>query len=79
MTKRERERLIATPRAKHLVDPDEALDWLGSLAKLWRETSDEGRRQLALGLFEQIEVVSSHERGTHRIVKVEMSSHSPPP
>jgi hypothetical protein len=75
-TRRERERLVDRPQEDGAVDPDQALEWLRSLGKLWQDTSDEGRRQLALGLFERIEVVSSQERGSHRIVKVEAERRS---
>jgi DNA invertase Pin-like site-specific DNA recombinase len=72
-TQRERERLAAAPRQEAVVQPGDAIEWLGSLGRLWRETSDEGRRQLALALFERIEVASTHDRGSHRIVRVEMT------
>jgi hypothetical protein len=72
-TRRERERLAAAPREVGVIDPEDALEWLGSLGNPWRETSDEGRRQLALGVFERIEAVSGLERGSHRIVGVELT------
>ena len=72
-TKRERERLKATPNEQGVVDPEDSLAWLASLGRLWRETSDEGRRQLAVATFERIGVVSGAARGSHRIVSVEMT------
>ena len=43
------------------------------MGALWRETSDEGRRRLALATFERINVVSSPKRASHRSVSVEMT------
>lgn len=71
--KRERERLRATPTERGVVDPEEAIAWLASLGRLWRETSDEGRRQLAVATFERIGVLADNARGSHRIVSVEMT------
>jgi hypothetical protein len=73
-TKRERERLAKAPKAQTSPAPDEVLAWLASLGKLWRETSDEGRRRLAIAIFERIGVVASPERGSHRIVSIELTA-----
>ena len=70
-TRAERERMAARPIDENTVDPEEALDWLTSLAKLWRETSDEGRRRLAVATFTRLGVVSGARPGSHRIVSVE--------
>ncbi len=67
----EREALTSRPAERDEVDPDEALGWLASLEKLWRETSDEGRRHLAVATFARLGVVSGSKRGSHRIVSVE--------
>ena len=55
------------------MDAEDALRWLASLGTLWRETSDEGRRQLAIATFARLGVVSGPERGSHRIVSVEVT------
>ena len=56
-----------------LVNPEDALAWLASLGTLWRDTSDESRRRLALATFERINVISSPTRASHRIVSIEMT------
>ena len=73
-TKRERERLAKAPKAQAAPAPDEVLAWLASLGKLWRETSDDGRRRLAIAIFERIGVAASPERGSHRIVSIELTA-----
>ena len=70
-TRAERQVLAAEPIDEDAVDPEEALAWLASLGKLWRETSDEGRRRLAVGTFARLGVVSGARPGSHRIVSVE--------
>ena len=67
----EREALMSRPVECDGVDPEEALGWLASLGKLWRDTSDEGRRHLAVATFARLGVVSGPTRGSHRIVSVE--------
>jgi hypothetical protein len=47
------------------ADPEEALEWLASLGKLWEDTSDLGRRELALATFAKLGARS------RRIVTVE--------
>lgn len=69
-TRRERARLATEPQDRDEVDPDDALAWIASLGTLWRETSDEGRRRLALATFERITVLSGPTRRSHRIVSV---------
>ena len=49
------------------------MDWLASLGKLWRDTSDEGRRQLAVAAFARLGVVAGTRRASHRIVSVELT------
>jgi hypothetical protein len=46
----ERSRLASVPVDHAAVDPEDAIAWLRSLGALWRDASDEGRRQLALGI-----------------------------
>ena len=70
-TRRERERLAAEPKQDDAVDPEHAMEWLASLGALWRETSDEGRRRLALATFKRISVLSGAKRASHRVVSVE--------
>ena len=72
-TRRERERLAAEPTEDDVVDPEDALTWLESLGRLWRDTTDEGRRRLALATFERISVVSGPTRASHRIVSIELT------
>ena len=72
-TRRERARLAAEPIEDDAVDPEDALTWLESLGRLWRDTTDEGRRRLALATFERISVVSGPARGSHRIVSIELT------
>ncbi len=67
----ERERMAAQPLETGAVDPERAIEWLASLARLWTETSDAGRRELAVATFARLAVVSTGERGSHRIVEVE--------
>ena len=55
------------------VDAEDALRWLVSLGTSWRETSDEGRRQLAIATCARLGVASGPERGSHRIVSVEVT------
>ena len=69
--KLQRERLAASPSDVGGVDPQDAIDWLSSLRKLWTETSDAGRRELAVATFSRLGVVGTGERGSHRIVSVE--------
>ena len=69
--KTQRERLLASPVDAGVVDPQHALDWLSSLPKLWDETSDAGRRELAVATFARLGVVGTGVRGSHRIVSVE--------
>lgn len=61
----------STPAETVAVRADEALEWLGSLGKLWRDTDDEGRRALAVGIFARLGVLSGPARGSHQIVDVE--------
>ena len=68
--KMQRERLAASPVD---ADPQRALDWLSSLPNLWNETSDAGRRGLAVTTFARLGVVGTSVRGSHRIVSVEAS------
>ena len=72
-TRRERERLAAEPKEDDVVDPEDAVTWLESLGHLWRDTTDEGRRRLALATFERISVVSGPTRASHRIVSIELT------
>jgi DNA invertase Pin-like site-specific DNA recombinase len=69
--KLQRERLAASPVDAGAVDPQRALDWLSSLPKLWNETSDAGRRELAVATFARLGIVGTGVRGSHRIVSVE--------
>jgi hypothetical protein len=53
----ERDRLMAEGEAVDTPDVDEALGYLNDLGSLWRDTSDEGRRQLATATFERLGAV----------------------
>jgi hypothetical protein len=63
--KAERRRLLETPLEREPIDPSEATDWLASLGALWDDTSPEGKRRLALSLFDRLGAVAG------RIVEVE--------
>lgn len=52
------------------VHPDDALEWLSNLGKLWRETSDLGRRALAVATFARLSVTAGAAPRSHRIVEV---------
>lgn len=67
----ERAVAAASPAETKAVRAEDALEWLGSLASLWRDTDDEGRRALVVGIFGRLGVVGGSERGSHRIVSVE--------
>jgi hypothetical protein len=69
--KAERDRLAERPVEASIVDADQAIGWLSSLGTLWAETSDAGRRELALATFARLEVSATSQRGSHRIVSVE--------
>jgi DNA invertase Pin-like site-specific DNA recombinase len=40
------------------IDPDEAIAYLRDLPRMWRDMDDQGRRDLALGIYDRIEVTS---------------------
>ncbi len=61
----QRASLEVTPIEADAVPADDALDWLASLAKLWEDTTDEGRRALAVAVFARLGAVD------RRIVSVE--------
>ena len=67
----ERERMAGAPLEAAVVDPERSIEWLSSLATLWAETSDTGRRELAVATFARLGVINTGERGSHRIVSVE--------
>lgn len=67
----ERQRLQATTAELDEVRPEDALEWLNSLGKLWRDTDDAGRRALAVGAFARLGVIAGRGRRSHRIVEVE--------
>lgn len=68
----ERSRLLATPVTQEMVSPDDALRYLRSLGKLWRDTDDEGRRMLAVGTFTRLGVLAVGGRGSHEIVSFDV-------
>jgi DNA invertase Pin-like site-specific DNA recombinase len=47
------------------VSAEEALDYLNDLGRLWRETSDEGRRAMALAVFSQLGATQVGHRSLH--------------
>ena len=65
--------MTASPVDAGGVDPQHAIEWLSSLPKLWNETSDAGRRGLAVTTFARLGVVGTAVRGSHRVVSVEAS------
>ena len=66
------------------IDAEDALDCLNDLGRLWRETSDEGRRALAASVFARLGTVESASRSLHdprhpalgRIVSVEVTEYA---
>lgn len=52
-----RSALAATPVETAAVAADDALEWLSSLGKLWDDTTEEGRRALAVSIFTRIGAV----------------------
>ena len=67
----ERERLTVETVDPGTVNPEAAVEWLSSLGKLWNETSDAGRRELAVATFARLGIAGTRVRGSHRIVSVE--------
>ena len=66
------------------IAPDEALDYLNDLGRLWRETSDEGRRALAASVLGRLGTVEDASRSLHdrrhaaegRMVTVEVTEYA---
>jgi DNA invertase Pin-like site-specific DNA recombinase len=46
------------PANAPVVDPDVAIRWLRDVRSMWRAMDDEGRRELAAGIYERITVTS---------------------
>lgn len=61
----ERDRIADTPLDVGQPSAEEALDWLSDVGRLWRDTTDAGRRALAVATFTRLGAVGS------RIVDVE--------
>lgn len=66
----ERSRLAEVPIEAESPTPDDALDYLSDLSRLWRDTDDEGRRALAVGTFARLGAVDG------RIVDVEATPYA---
>ena len=72
------------PVERATVQPDEALDYLNDLGRLWRQTSDEGRRALASSVFARLGAIGGDSRQLHdrrhpalgRIVSVEATDYA---
>ena len=72
------------PVARATVPDDEALDYLNDLGRLWRHTSDEGRRALASSVFARLGATGGDARQLHdrrhpalgRIVSVEATDYA---
>jgi hypothetical protein len=66
------------------IPADEALDYLNDLGRLWRQTSDDGRRALASSVFTRLGAVPESSRQLHdrrhsaegRIVSVEVTEYA---
>lgn len=69
----ERARLEATPADVAIVRPEDALEWMASLAKLWADTDDEGRRALVVGTFARLAVTADDRPRSHRVVDLELT------
>ena len=58
---------------KQPPSPIESIAWLNDLGTLWDDTDDEGRRALAVALFDELGITSGERRGSHRITSVKVS------
>jgi DNA invertase Pin-like site-specific DNA recombinase len=65
-----RAQIAAEPVEADLPRADEALDYLADLGRLWVDTSDEGRRRLAVATFARLGAIAG------RIVNVELTPHA---
>ena len=80
----ERAGAVAAVRTAPHVEAEEALDYLNDLGRLWRQTSDTGRRALAASVFSKLGAVQSGDRTLHdrrhaahaQIVTVEVTEHA---
>jgi len=80
----ERETAARTPRTAESIDREEALDYLNDLGRLWRATTDEGRKTLAGATFSRLGAVMDKNRALHdrrspprvRITQVELTEHA---
>jgi predicted site-specific integrase-resolvase len=67
-----------------IVPADDALDYLNDLGRLWRRTTDEGRRALASSVFARLGAIAGSSRQLHdprhladgRIVSVEVTDYA---
>lgn len=69
----EREHTMEAPIHQETIRPEAAVEYAMSLGSLWTDTDDEGRRALAIALFDKLVCVSGPGRTTHRIVKVALT------
>lgn len=67
----QRAAIAAVPAEVDEVRPEDALEWLASLGRLWKDTDDEGRRALVVGTFARLGVIAGEERASHAIVSVD--------
>jgi hypothetical protein len=51
----------------------ESIAWLNDIGRPWDDTDDEGRRGLAVALFDELRFTGGIRRGTHRITSVKVS------
>lgn len=70
---KERNDLLAVQVAEPSVTAEEAIAYLASIGRLWRETDDAGRRMLAVATFSEIRVRATAEIASHRVVSVELT------
>lgn len=70
---KERDELLTAKVADPLLNADEAIAYLRSIGRLWRETNDEGRRMLAIATFSEIRVRATTKIASHRVVSVDLT------
>jgi DNA invertase Pin-like site-specific DNA recombinase len=70
---KERDQLLTAQVPDLSVSADEAIAYLRSIGRLWRETDDEGRRMLAVATFAEIRVRGTDRIASHKIVGVDLT------
>lgn len=50
--------VLSTSTESASIDPDEAIAYLRDIPRMWRDMDDQGRRELALSIYERVETTS---------------------